>query len=307
MFTGMARQMLLALGLVLVSAPTVLAQGPAIEHSGVGCLVAERFPRMDACFAPAADVARGRVHFRAHGTPHWYFVDMKATGPCHEGILPKPQKSTKKVDYYIDVVDRRFAEGRTREHNPIVVEKANECRKDMMMAAGLGSAASIVLGVAAGAPPIPPGFAAEGIAGPPQAIQKSGGGGGGGTVAAFILGAAAAGGAAYYFATKDDEESQGPQYDGEWSGTNSQNREFSFTVAGNAVVRIGTSYQVGTGGTAPVVSFARSLSPPAPITNGTFTYEEQGLVVTGTFGSETAASGRFEPVRTPLTWTATRR
>jgi hypothetical protein len=295
---------LLAAGLALLPVSTARAQAPAIDHSAVGCLVADRFPRMDACFAPAADVARARVHFRTHGTPHWYFVDMRAGGPCHEGILPKPLKSTKKVDYYIDVVDRRFAEGRTREHDPIVVERSHECRKDVLMAAGMG-AASIVLGVAAGAPPIPPGFAAEGIAGPTQAIEKGSGGGGGGTVAAFVLGAGLAGGAAYYFTQKDEED--GAQFDGEWSGTTSQNREFSFTVAGDAVVRIGTSYVLGTGTASTVVSVARSLSPPIAITNGAFTYQEQGLLVTGTFSSGTAASGRLEPTRTTLTWQATRR
>jgi hypothetical protein len=138
------------------------AQAPAIEHKAVSCILAERFARLDACFTPADQVARARVQFRAHGTPHWYFVDMGAEGPCHSGVLPRPKKSTKKIDYYIDVVDRRFAEGRTAEHDPRVVERSGECGQDMVMAAGLGSAASIVLGVAAGAPRSPWVFRATG-------------------------------------------------------------------------------------------------------------------------------------------------
>ena len=115
--TGTGRR-LAAFGLALLPVAAAQAQAPAIEHKAVSCIVAERFSRLDACFAPAEQVARARVQFRAHGTPHWYFVDMGAEGPCHSGVLPKPKKSTRKIDYYIDVVDRRFAEGRTREHAP---------------------------------------------------------------------------------------------------------------------------------------------------------------------------------------------
>jgi len=92
--------------MALLPVAAAQAQAPAIEHKAVSCIVAERFARLDACFEPAEQVARARVQFRAHGTPHWYFVDMGAEGPCHSGVLPKPKKSTRKIDYYIDVVDR---------------------------------------------------------------------------------------------------------------------------------------------------------------------------------------------------------
>jgi hypothetical protein len=307
---------LASLGAAVLPLSAAHAQGPSIQHKAVGCIVADRYPRLDACFAPSADVARGRVHFRAHGTPHWYFVDMKAEGPCHSGILPKPLKSTRKIDYYIDVVDKAFAEGRTPEHDPKVVSRNMECDMDMIMAAGMGSA-SIVLGVAAGAPPIPVGFDGAGIvAGPPSAAKSgppepevsagSGGGGGGGTAAAFLLGAAAAGGAAYYIIQKDDEGDELPVYDGEWRGTTSQGRSFGFTVAQNAVTRLDFVYTIGTSNTA--VTVQRALSPPLPITGASFTFEEQGATVMGTFATETSASGNIQVIRTPvITWQATRR
>src|SRR6185503_19347915 len=165
------------LGLALLSPVAAEAQAPAIDHKPVACIVAEQFPRMDACFQPAAEVARARVHFRAHGTPHWYFVEMTAAGACHAGTLPKPRKSTKKIDYYLEVLDRRFAEGRTPEHDPRVVARRMDCRKEMVMAAAAGTA-SILLGAAAGAPPIPIGFESEGIAGLLGAGGGAGGGGG---------------------------------------------------------------------------------------------------------------------------------
>jgi hypothetical protein len=298
---------LAALGLAL-SAAEAHAQAPAIEHKAVSCILAERFPRLDACFAPSERVARGRVFFRAEGTRHWYFVDMDAEGPCHSGVLPKPKKSTKRIEYYIDVVDRQFSEGRTPEHRPRVVERSGDCDRTLLVAAGLGStAAAIVLGVAGGAPPVPAGFEAAGIAAAPvpDAPVAQAKGGGGGTAAAFIIGAAAAGGAAYYLTQKDEEGADGPTYDGAWTGTTSQNRPFAFTVAQNAVIRLDTSYLIG-GTTAPV-AIQRSFSPGLPISNGSFTLQEQGLVVTGNFASETAASGRLEPTRVSATWQATRR
>jgi hypothetical protein len=299
---------LAALALALLPAAAARAQAPAIEHKAVSCIVAERFPRLDACFVPNEQVARARVHFRTHGTRHWYFVDMGAEGPCHSGVLPRPRKSTKKIDYYIDVVDRRFAEGRTQEHDPRVVARSGECGRDMMMAASLGSAASIVLGVAAGAPPIPVGFESAGIAGVPgpgSPVAGAEGGGGGGVAAAFIIGAAAAGGAAYYLTQQDEEAAAGPAYDGAWAGTTSQNRGFTFTVAQNAVISLDTSSVLS--GTSAPIPIQRSFSPGLPIANGSFSIQEQGLVLTGTFASEEAASGRLEPTRVSATWQATRR
>jgi len=53
---------------LLLRAGHVTAQGPAIDHAGVGCMVAERFAGLDARFTPADDVGRARAYFRAGGT-----------------------------------------------------------------------------------------------------------------------------------------------------------------------------------------------------------------------------------------------
>ena len=102
-----------------------------------------------------------------------------------------------------------------------------------------------------------------------------------------------------------DEGTEVPTYDGAWAGTTSQNRSFTFTVSQNAVVRLDTSYVLG-GTTAPI-PIQRTFSPGLPITNGSFGLQEQGLVLTGNFTSETEASGRLEPTRVSATWRATRR
>jgi hypothetical protein len=171
-------------GLVLLTASPVSAQGVAIDHSAVGCLVAEKFPKLSACFTPSDQLARARVYFRAEGGPYWYFVDMKletaeavsggatpaATtvtkggAPCYIGVLPKPKKTIQKMNYYVEAVDKGFAEARTAEYAPVVVPDAGGCKKDVPAAPFLQNA-SVTVGAAAGAPVVPAGFAAAGVVG----------------------------------------------------------------------------------------------------------------------------------------------
>src|SRR5206468_1159428 len=76
----------LAAGLGLMPL-VVSAQGVTIDHKAVGCIVAEQYPKMSACFVPAAGLARSRVYFRAGGTPHCYFVDGRPDMPCVGAVL----------------------------------------------------------------------------------------------------------------------------------------------------------------------------------------------------------------------------
>ena len=100
----------LAAGLGL--APLIVsAQGVTIDHKAVGCIVAEQYPKMSACFVPAAGLARSRVYFRAGGTPHWYFVDGRQDMPCYGYVLPKPKRSIKFVDYYVEGMSASGGEG----------------------------------------------------------------------------------------------------------------------------------------------------------------------------------------------------
>ena len=66
-------------GLILATlTPTIaLSQGLEIDHKAVGCIVVGKYPKMNACFTPAASLARSRVYFRPEGNPSWYYVDMK--------------------------------------------------------------------------------------------------------------------------------------------------------------------------------------------------------------------------------------
>jgi hypothetical protein len=130
------------------------AQGIAIDHKPVGCIVAGKYPKMNACFAPMGNLSRSRVFFRAEGTPKWYFVEMKSDAPCLAGILPKPKKSLvkKKIEYYVQATDKNFAEGQTESYLPIVVASESECEKRLV-------APFVTKAVVAVSPSMPAGFA----------------------------------------------------------------------------------------------------------------------------------------------------
>ena len=206
---------------VLLAPALALAQGVNIDHTGVGCVVAGKFPRFDARLDPAASVARARLHFRPEGGPHWYFVDMKPEAGLFRGILPKPQKTLHRFSYYIDVTDKGFNESRTAEFTLDVASGPAACGRQKVLASSVAKARVLVHapeGVA-GAPALPPGFAGEGVVTVSSAgvetAATTGGGGGLGATALIVGGVAVAAGAAVVVATSKGESSsnsgtQGP-------------------------------------------------------------------------------------------------
>jgi hypothetical protein len=138
--------------------PPVEAAVPAgltIDHREIGCIVAEQFPKLDACFAPREGVGRAQVHFRALDTEPWYAIDLEPEGPCFTGYLPKPLKTTKELWYYVDVVDRGFVERQQPQGAPQgayrvrVVEKQGDCQTLGRIAIAVARAAKpIIVGVA---------------------------------------------------------------------------------------------------------------------------------------------------------------
>lgn len=180
------------------------AQSVSIEHKPIACVVADRFPVVEARVEPADKVGRARVLFRAAGTPDWYFVEMKREKGVFHGTLPKPLKATKKIEYYIDAVDRSLEERRTAEHAPAVVGGAGECPSKMLTAAVLASAKMAVGSLAPGVTALPAGFSSVGILGGSVAGTAAGAGAssgaaaGGGALKTVLIvgGVAVAGGTA---------------------------------------------------------------------------------------------------------------
>lgn len=183
-----------AVAVLFAHAGLARAEGPTIEHSAIKCLVAGKYRKMPARFAPP-EVAQPRVYFRPEGVPSWYYVEMKPEAPLgHVGVLPKPTKKLvgQHVEYYVEAASRDFDTGRTPEYDPIVVSKDSECSNDPVPAFYAKEPPSAVF------PSVPEGFAI-------------GGGVAGGTVAAVVGGAAAAGAAVVVLSKGDDEPIPGTQ------------------------------------------------------------------------------------------------
>jgi PKD repeat protein len=181
--------------LALALAPSAAtAQGPAIEHQAVKCLVVGQYGRLPACLAPAESVAQARAYFRPEGVPTWHFVKLKRLEACFEGVLPKPTKALvgRNVEYYLEGADRAFAVGRTAQHSARVVNRAEEC-KDEPVAAFSPKGPDAVF------PSMPPGFA------------RLGGGVGTWTVLAVVGAGVAGGGAAVAIGGDGDDPGPAPQ------------------------------------------------------------------------------------------------
>ena len=210
----MRRRGFVGLAVVVLAPALVAAQAVDIDHQPVGCAVAERFPRLEARFAPPEGVAAARVVFQPENTLHWYSVAMKPEGPGFAGVLPQPKKELKAFQYYIEVTDRTLGTSRTANYTTTVATTAAAC-EGKVLAGSLGSA-SVLLQAPEGAAAVPIGFASTGVvaagtaaaaagvaagatgaaAGTGAAAAGAGAGGGGGLSTGALVGIAAAGAAA---------------------------------------------------------------------------------------------------------------
>ena len=112
------RRAAVAAAALVALAVAARAEGPAIDHSEIKCLVAGKYRKMPAKFTPE-DVAQPRVYFRPEGVPSWYYVEMKPEAPLgHVGVLPKPTKKLvqKHIEYYVEAASKDFDSGRTPEY-----------------------------------------------------------------------------------------------------------------------------------------------------------------------------------------------
>src|SRR5688500_18914301 len=76
---------ILAIAILALAPGAASAQDVAIDHRAVGCVVAGQYPIFNACFSPAASLARARVYFKGESGAHWYYVEMKPEAPCFTG------------------------------------------------------------------------------------------------------------------------------------------------------------------------------------------------------------------------------
>ena len=123
-----------AFALSLLTPMAALAQGVVIDHKEIECVVAGKYPKMNACFAPASLVKKARVYFRPETLSTWYYVEMTSDAPCHSGVLLRPSKALidKRIFYYLDV--QGGGTGRTPEYAPIVVASEEDCKNKLAIA-----------------------------------------------------------------------------------------------------------------------------------------------------------------------------
>ncbi len=126
------------------------SRGLAIEHDSPGCVAAEQYPRLSACFRPDGAVARGRVYFRPPGTGDWFYVEMTGEPPCLQAVLPRPRKDLGAIEYSISGMDRDLTEARTAAYT-VPVTTTGTCRAGSM--APVVESGAVVIGSTSGTAP----------------------------------------------------------------------------------------------------------------------------------------------------------
>lgn len=134
----------------------------AIVHSAAECVLAERFPQLEACVSPAAQVAQVRVFFRTAQDPSYYFVDLKPAGECFAGALPKPSRDLGAFSYYIQALDTALARRATGEFSSKVVADPDQCG-ERRLTPYLPLASVVVGALTPGGAAVPAGFLLDGV------------------------------------------------------------------------------------------------------------------------------------------------
>lgn len=223
-----------AVAWIAISRSIVLAQGVLIDHAGVRCVEAERFAVVEARLQPDRTVARARVLFRAAGSLNWYYVEMTQSQGLFRGILPKPLRTTSRIEYYIEALDLSLQQSRTQEYSPLVAEPG-QCKPSLRTAAAAATTRISLGSLAPRTAHLPPGFSPDGIAGliageaAAAGVEAAGPGTGAaaagglskGAVLAIVGGGAIAGGIAIAAGSSSSAETSpaGPSLTGHWAGS----------------------------------------------------------------------------------------
>ena len=145
----------LAAGLVALGAVQAGTPGLHLEHTPPACLLALQPSRLVACLVPRLQRASLRAFFRAEGGTAWYSVPLRSDAPCYSGLLPRPNRTTARVVYFIEAEVAGGEKARTGEQAVAVVANPTACRGRVASTAPGQRAA---WDSPAGEPRMPPGF-----------------------------------------------------------------------------------------------------------------------------------------------------
>jgi hypothetical protein len=146
------------------AAPPQEAGAPlSINHQAVGCLIAGEFPLIQAGIEPAANVARARLVFRGAQSTEDFFVEFGAMEGGFVAKMPKPTMAATPVTYRIQAVSTDGVEVQSPDVQADVVESADQCPADKIVAAVGPPGEVTVFAAATGSAIKPVGFAAGGV------------------------------------------------------------------------------------------------------------------------------------------------
>jgi hypothetical protein len=140
-------------------APDASSAAPRIDHAALTCVVAGRYPRIEAQVTPP-DVSEVRARFRLLDSEGWYSVRLSRDGDQWSGSLPRPTARLDSFIYRLEATDEAARTGRTSDTIVRVVSDDGDCGAE---GAGPSVAdASPVVEAPPGAPDLPEGFGGGG-------------------------------------------------------------------------------------------------------------------------------------------------
>lgn len=103
------------------------ATGPSIDLNAPSCLVAGRFPQLEAVVTPSSSTAKARLMFRAGLSTEWLSVDMVPGIGNYLGTMTRPSLTASPVTFFLEVSGPGFGPSRSAEYQAIVVEREEDC------------------------------------------------------------------------------------------------------------------------------------------------------------------------------------
>jgi hypothetical protein len=123
-----------------------------IQHDPLACVPLDRYARISARGAPADQVASAELQFRANGGGAWYSIRMTSQAGDWSAVLPRPTASLGGFEYRLVMASKTLEPAAAGPYSVRVSGGADAC----VVPAESSLSSSIVVGVPAGAPVVPP-------------------------------------------------------------------------------------------------------------------------------------------------------
>jgi hypothetical protein len=126
----------------LVAAPG-LGDAVIITHEPAACMVAGKFPQLEARVEPSETIKSVRAYFHADGASFWSYTDMRSEGGVFRATLMKPSKRAREVYYYFMATEASGVRT-SQEYLVEVVRDPNRCSDPKRIATSVDSASPVI-------------------------------------------------------------------------------------------------------------------------------------------------------------------